>query len=102
MEKKFKELDEGFICRNCGKEVMPLLYTSRDHCPYCLYSIHVDNNPGDRAATCKGTLKPVGVFKYKDTFKIEYQCEKCHNKKVNIMARDDDMDKIIELSIVKD
>ena len=40
--KRFNELDEGFICEHCGKEVLPLGYTSRDHCPYCLYSKHVN------------------------------------------------------------
>ena len=50
--KRFNELDEGFICENCGKEVTPAGYTSRDHCPYCLYSKHVDINPGDRQNTC--------------------------------------------------
>ena len=31
--KRFNELDEGFICEHCGKEVTPAGYTSRDHCP---------------------------------------------------------------------
>ena len=52
--KKFNELDEGFVCENCKKEVKPLNYSSRDHCPYCLYSKHVDINPGDRNNNCKG------------------------------------------------
>ena len=62
--KKFNELDEGFICENCNKEVSPLRYSSRDHCPFCLYSKHVDINPGDRNNTCKGLLKPIGIEKY--------------------------------------
>ena len=73
--KKFHELDEGFICEHCNKEVLPLNYSSRDHCPYCLYSKHVDINPGDRLNTCKGLLKPIDIEKYKDTYKIIYECE---------------------------
>jgi len=96
--KRFNELDEGFICENCKKEVKPLGYTSRDHCPYCLYSKHVDINPGDRNNTCKGLLKPIGIEKYKDTYKILYKCEKCHETHKNIIARDDDMKRIIEVS----
>ena len=96
--KRFNELDEGFICEHCGKEVNPLGYTSRDHCPYCLYSKHVDINPGDRANTCKGLLKPVYIEKFKDTYKIIYECEKCHETHKNIMANDDNYDLIIELS----
>ncbi len=98
--KQFTMRDESFICENCNKEVKPLGYTARDHCPYCLYSKHVDINPGDRQNTCKGLLKPTGIEKYKDTYKILYKCEKCHKDHKNIVATDDDMEKIIEISKV--
>lgn len=58
---KFVMRDEEFVCQNCGKKVLPLNYTARDHCPYCLYSIHIDINPGDRQNKCQGLLKPVGI-----------------------------------------
>lgn len=96
--KRFNELDEGFICKHCGKEVLPLGYSSRDHCPYCLYSIHIDINPGDRQNKCLGMLKPIGIEKYKDTYKILYKCEKCNKNHKNIIAKDDDMNEIINIS----
>lgn len=96
--KKFVMRDEEFVCQNCGKKVLPLNYTARDHCPYCLYSIHVDINPGDRQNKCQGLLKPVGIEKFKDTYKIIYECLKCHKHHKNIMAKDDNMDMIIEIS----
>jgi DNA-directed RNA polymerase subunit RPC12/RpoP len=96
--KTFTKRDEEFICLNCGKQVGKLNYTTRDHCPYCLYSIHVDINPGDRENTCKGLLKPIGIEKFKDTYKIIYKCEKCNMIHKNIMANDDDMNIIIELA----
>ena len=96
--KRFNELDEGFICEQCGKEVPSLKYTSRDHCPYCLYSKHVDINPGDRNNPCKGLLKPIEIEKYKDTYKIVYKCNKCNEIHKNIMAKDDDIDEIIKVS----
>jgi len=96
--KQFSKLDEGFICENCSKKVLPLKYTSRDHCNYCLYSKHVDINPGDRQNSCLGLLKPVGIEKYKDKYKIIYKCEKCKKEHKNIIANDDDMDMIIEIS----
>ncbi len=91
-------IDEEFICENCGKKVKKLGYTARDHCPYCLCSKHVDINPGDRANECKGLLKPIDIEKFKDTYKIIYECNKCGEKHKNIMANDDNMDLIIELS----
>jgi DNA-directed RNA polymerase subunit RPC12/RpoP len=96
--KKFIVNDEQFICINCHKEVPKLGYTSRDHCPHCLYSLHVDINPGDRLNDCRGILKPIGIEKYKGTYKIIYECSKCHERHKNIMAKDDDMNIIIELS----
>lgn len=96
--KQFNMLDENFICENCKKAVSPLGYTARDHCPYCLYSKHVDINPGDRANLCRGLLKPIGIEKFKDTFKILYKCTKCHQEHKNIIAKDDDMNEIIKIS----
>jgi len=91
-------IDEKFICENCGKEVPKLEYSARDHCPYCLYSKHVDINPGDRANTCKGLLKPIDIEKFKDTYKIIYKCETCGDLHKNIIAIDDDMNEIIRIS----
>ena len=75
-----------------------LNYTARDHCPFCLYSKHVDIFPGDRENSCQGLLKPIGIEKFKDSYKIIYRCEKCHQQHKNIIAKDDDMNLIIELS----
>lgn len=98
--KKFNMIDEKFICENCKKEVQKLNYTARDHCPYCLYSKHLDINPGDRANKCQGLLKPIGIEKYKNTYKIIYKCLKCNQIHKNIMARDDNFELIIELSTI--
>jgi len=98
MVKKFNMIDEEFICEKCNKKVEKLNYTARDHCNYCLYSKHVDIMPGDRKNECMGLLKPIGIEKYKNTYKIIYRCEKCNQLHKNIMATDDDFDKIIELS----
>lgn len=91
-------IDEPFICDHCHKSVSKLGYTARDHCPYCLHSKHVDILPGDRSNHCMGLLKPIQIEKYRDTYKIIYQCERCHKRHKNIMARDDNIDLIIELS----
>ena len=99
--KNFYMRDEQFICENCSKEVDRLLYSARDHCPFCLYSKHVDINPGDRQNNCLGLLKPIDIEKFKNSYKIIYQCKKCHQLHKNIMADDDDMNSIISLSTKK-
>lgn len=91
--------DDDFICENCHKNVTKLGYTARDHCPYCLYSKHVDINPGDRENECGGMLEPIGIEKFKNTYKIIYKCQKCHQIHKNIISNDDNFEKIINLSI---
>lgn len=100
-KKRFTMIDEDFKCLVCGYDVKHLGYTARDHCPNCLSSLHVDNNPGDRSSLCHGILRPIGVDKKKDRFQIIYKCEKCGMIKKNIMADDDNMDLIIKLSVVE-
>jgi hypothetical protein len=42
--------------------VAPLTNGSyRNHCPACLWSKHVDIDPGDRAASCQGPMRPHGI-----------------------------------------
>ena len=98
--KTFNMIDKEFTCINCHKHVDKLDYSARDHCPYCLYSLHVDINPGDRANPCKGLLVPIGIEKFKNTYKIIYKCNKCNELHKNIMAKDDNYDEIIRLSNV--
>lgn len=75
MNKKFERTIENFECENCGTFVQGNGYT--DHCPTCLYSKHVDINPGDRLSTCGGLMKPISADVKNDGYKIYYKCEKC-------------------------
>lgn len=96
--KKFTMIDEEFICEVCGKKISKLNYTARDHCNFCLSSKHVDINPGDRKSSCKGVLVPIDIEKSsKDKYKIVYKCNKCGEIKRNIMAVDDNFDKVLEI-----
>ena len=95
----FKVIDEEFICENCGRQVPKLGYSCRNHCPYCLYSKHVDIEPGDRLETCHGLLKPIGIeTNSKKGYIIIFKCQKCGSIRKNKVAEDDDMNKIIALS----
>ena len=88
--KSFTKNDNGFECINCGKTVEPLKYTSRDHCPYCLCSLHVDIMPGDRANECQGVLVPIDLeYTQNKGYVIVYKCEKCGQKHKNKVAADD-------------
>ena len=91
--------DNGFECVHCGKMVEPLGYTSRNHCPYCLHSLHVDIIPGDRKNTCRGVLTPIAVEpNTKKGYIIIFKCDKCGKISRNKSASDDDFDKLLEIS----
>ena len=76
--KLFAKNDSGFVCAHCGKEVLPLGYSSRNHCPFCLWSLHVDENPGDRACECHGLMEPIRVEPDpKKGYVIIHKCTKC-------------------------
>lgn len=98
LNKKFRMIDEPFVCKECGQSVSKLNYTARNHCPRCLYSLHVDNNPGDRACACKGLLEPIGVQVKSRKYVIVYKCVKCGMVKKNVAANDDNIQLIIELT----
>lgn len=95
--KRFNMIDESFTCLVCNYKVDRLLYTARDHCPNCLCSIHLDNNPGDRSSECKGILRPIDVEKYRDSYKIVYKCDRCGILKKNKIALDDNFDVLLDI-----
>jgi hypothetical protein len=96
---KIIKRNEGFECEHCGVNVTGVHNgASRNHCPFCLYSKHVDIIPGDRQALCNGLMKPVGVKKYRSTWKIVHYCVKCGKTQNNIVAQDDSMEVIISVS----
>lgn len=74
-DKQFQRVIEDFACANCGVEVKGNGYTN--HCPQCLYSKHVDVNPGDRAASCGGMMAPVGLEQKAGGWVIKHRCVAC-------------------------
>lgn len=96
MIKLFQKKVEDFVCENCGVSVIGNGYTN--HCPYCLWSKHVDNNPGDREALCGGKMYPKSIEKKADQYVINHVCESCGHEKKNKTSSDDDFNKIIEVS----
>lgn len=80
--------DEAFVCTNCGRDVPLGGRRPRDHCPWCLYSKHVDVVPGDRAADCGGALVPVGLVPAPKGMMIEYRCGTCGSLRRNRVLDD--------------
>ena len=94
--KNFTKKIEDFNCAHCGAVVHGNGYTN--HCTQCLWSRHVDNNPGDRAATCGGMMKPIQVEADGNRFVITHKCQVCGKIKRQKTSDQDNIDTIIELS----
>jgi len=94
-EKKFQRRIEDFVCEKCGTMVKGTGYT--DHCPNCLWSKHVDINPGDRNARCKGLMEPMRLEVKRGEYIIHYRCQKCGYKFRVKATPNDNFDQIIAL-----
>ncbi|MDD3662050.1 MAG: RNHCP domain-containing protein [Candidatus Dojkabacteria bacterium] len=82
-----------FICKHCGRDVPYAAPGThhRNHCPFCLYSRHVDIVRGDRKSRCGGMMKPIGIVERPDgEFLIVHQCQGCGFISKNRIAGDDD------------
>jgi hypothetical protein len=96
--------EDGFHCKHCGAFVSSAAFLSgvqnRNHCPYCLWSRHVDwREPGDRLSACKAPMRPIGLT-VKATRKkygvglgelmLIHLCTECETVSINRIAADDD------------
>lgn len=93
---KFSRNIEDFTCEQCGHEVVGNGYTN--HCPKCLWSKHVDENPGDRQHQCQGLMAAMGAFQKNGQWYISHTCQRCGLEKANKVVEEDDFTKVIELS----
>jgi len=94
--KKFQKRIEDFVCGHCNKRIKGGGYT--DHCPYCLWSRHMDINPGDRDCECQGIMKPMGVEVKKGKWILHYRCQKCGFKFKVKTGPDDNFEEILKLA----
>lgn len=86
-------VEEGFICAHCGAPVPAAACGTRhrNHCPFCLWSLHVDIRPGDRASLCRGRMEPISLWMKEDgETMILHRCTICGSIKANRLAGDDD------------
>jgi len=91
-----------FQCLRCGADVQPSTDGSyRNHCPFCLYSLHVDVRPGDRRSRCGSLMRPVGLRRCGRRPQLVHRCLGCGQVKVNrvveIGRQPDDIDVIVTL-----
>jgi hypothetical protein len=89
-------------CRHCGLEFSLDAPGTRhrNHCPHCLWSVHLDNTPGDRAACCGGGMEPIAVAAAADgEWHVVHQCRTCDTVHLNRIAGDDDERMLLALAV---
>ena len=82
-----------FACGHCGRVVVPTGSGTehRNHCPNCLWSLHVDMRPGDRRSGCRGAMEPIGIWiREGGEWALIHRCTQCGMLKGNRIAGDDD------------
>ncbi len=112
MRNKIFEINGDFKCAYCRHIVCANSFLSgvihRNHCPYCLYSRHLDlHRAGDRLSACKSPMEPVGLTvkkngnKYRDEkggeLMLIHRCTGCGSLSINRIAADDDAEAILKL-----
>ncbi len=94
-----------FVCKNCDTHV-PLAAPgtkNRNHCPFCLHSVHIDLEPGDRKNACMGVMPPIGKFYKPDGEEmLVHQCIKCKFIRKNRVAGDDSFELLEKLQVIGD
>ena len=86
---KFTRKVEDFICAHCGQEVKGNGYTN--HCPHCLWSKHVDINPGDRSEECGGMMAPVAFEGNIKQYYVVQRCQSCGHERRNKLQDGDNL-----------
>ncbi len=104
-------LEDGFTCKHCGGFVSSAValagVLNRNHCPYCLWSRHLDlQRAGDRLCACKALMRPVGLT-LKQTGKkyggasgelmLIHACTACSGVSINRLAADDLPDALLRI-----
>ena len=98
--KKFQRCKEDFICKHCKTKNIGDGYTN--HCINCLWSRHVDINPGDRASCCGGMMKPIAVdVSAGNKYAVLHQCEKCGFERKNKINEKDNFEAILSIASKK-
>lgn len=96
MSLNFQKKKEDFVCGNCNCSVKGNGFTN--HCPKCLWSKHVDVNPGDREEQCYGMMKPIQVEQKDGEYRILHKCQKCQKESVCKISKEDNFDEVIKIA----
>ena len=94
--------ESGFVCCHCSRAVTPdpAGQEHRNHCPFCLRSVHLDILPGDRASRCGGIMEPIAIsVRQSKEWVIIHRCTECGILRENRIAGDDNEMALLSLAV---
>ncbi|MFO0830644.1 MAG: RNHCP domain-containing protein [Phycisphaerales bacterium] len=94
--------DRAFSCSRCGFSTLSPPWGSRhrNHCPACLWSRHLDEEPGDRRCACRGLMEPIAIEVRQDgEWAIVHRCVQCSQLRTNRIAGDDQERALLALAL---
>lgn len=82
----------AFLCTHCNRAIPGTApgTAHRNHCPHCLWSLHVDLTAGDRRSACLGPMEPFAIgIQGNGEWSILHRCQRCGLIRTNRIAGDD-------------
>ena len=82
----------AFLCTHCNRAIPGTApgTAHRNHCPHCLWSLHVDLTAGDRRSACRGPMEPFAIgIQGNGEWSILHRCQRCGLIRTNRIAGDD-------------
>jgi hypothetical protein len=95
-------VQQPYFCSNC-KEIVDIPDSGtgqRNHCPHCLWSLHVDRRNGDRGSACRSPMEPIAVWvKPTGEWAVVHRCTGCGALRANRIAGDDNEVLLLSLAL---
>ncbi len=91
-----------FTCVRCKHSVALASFGTkhRNHCPVCLWSRHLDDQPGDRRCACREAMEPVAIeVRRGGEWAIVHRCTGCNALRANRIAGDDHALSLLTLAL---
>ena len=92
----------AFLCTHCGATIPGTApgTAHRNHCPHCLWSLHVDLKTGDRRSACRGPMEPVAIgIQPNGEWSILHRCQRCGMIRMNRIAGDDNEVLLVSMAL---
>ena len=92
----------AFLCTHCHTTIPGSAPGTihRNHCPHCLWSLHVDLKTGDRRSSCRGPMEPIAIgIQSNGEWSIVHRCTRCGMIRMNRIAGDDNEVLLVSMAL---